>query len=173
MLEGAIRLTAALPCQTPQPTPPNSTFATLEPVLAAEGATLLVSVLQNLAEAQANATEQDPALVSLAPKLHKDMAHVDWAAQTADELLRLQAGIAHQVRTVGFVYLSVLCPQLMAEVHAPAVPATVLSTRARPRASTRGSAARARPAPGGVIRHPRRGGALSDPPRDADVRQTV
>lgn len=80
----------------PQPTPANPTFTSLEPVLAAEGGKLLVEVIQNLAQAQAAATEQDPAKASLAPKLHKEMARIDWTAKTAAQVLRLQAGVAHQ-----------------------------------------------------------------------------
>lgn len=93
----SIVLTTCCASFAPQPTPPNPTFASLEPVLAAEGGKLLVEVLQDLAQAQINATDQDWSQATLAPKLHKDMARVDWKAQTDAELLRLQAGIAHQV----------------------------------------------------------------------------
>ncbi len=90
-------LIAPPPACSPQPTPPDPTFASLEPVLAAEGGNLLVDILRNFSEAQANATEQDPALATLAPKLHKDIARIEWNAKAGPELLRLQAGVAHQV----------------------------------------------------------------------------
>ncbi|GAA5857868.1 hypothetical protein JCM8547_006012 [Rhodosporidiobolus lusitaniae] len=83
--------------QTGVDVPSGSDFATLEPILARAGGDLLVSILQNLADEQASAFPQDPARATLAPKLHKSFARVDWSSKSPVEALRLQRGIGHQV----------------------------------------------------------------------------
>ncbi|GAA6015408.1 hypothetical protein JCM10207_008976 [Rhodosporidiobolus poonsookiae] len=76
--------------------PPDADFLTLEPILARAGGNLLASLLLDLSSAQASATLQDASQATLAPKLHKHSAHVDWATMTGDQVLRLQRGVGHQ-----------------------------------------------------------------------------
>ncbi|SGY44779.1 BQ5605_C001g00200 [Microbotryum silenes-dioicae] len=75
--------------------PPLADFKTLEPILAREGANLLVEVLRNLEKAQANAVAQT-GVVSHASKIVRDHARIVWDRMGSDELKRLQRGIGHQ-----------------------------------------------------------------------------
>ncbi|GAA5887350.1 hypothetical protein JCM5296_007107 [Sporobolomyces johnsonii] len=82
--------------QTRVSVPPHADFPTLEPILAKAGGDLLVSILRDLPSRQAAARPQDPALATLAPKLTKASARIDWAAKSAAEVLRVQRGVGHQ-----------------------------------------------------------------------------
>ncbi|CAG8502383.1 16809_t:CDS:2 [Cetraspora pellucida] len=76
--------------------PSESTYLSLESILAAEGAELLVDTLQYLDYFQANAQEQDVTKVTKAPKIPKDMAEIKWNQITADKLDKLYRAISHQ-----------------------------------------------------------------------------
>ncbi|GAA5965918.1 hypothetical protein JCM21900_006042 [Sporobolomyces salmonicolor] len=82
--------------QTRVSVPPHADFPTLEPILAKAGGDLLVSILRDLPSRQATAFPQDPTLATLAPKLTKASARIDWAAKPAIEVLRVQRGVGHQ-----------------------------------------------------------------------------
>ncbi|GAA5916718.1 hypothetical protein JCM6882_005785 [Rhodosporidiobolus microsporus] len=82
--------------QTPVDVPSDLTFLELEPILARAGGDLVVSILRDLAAAQAAAFPQNPSLATLAPKLHKANAQVRWSQQPPLEVVRLQRGIGHQ-----------------------------------------------------------------------------
>ncbi|SCV74325.1 BQ2448_6757 [Microbotryum intermedium] len=74
---------------------PDAKFKTLEPILAKKGANLLVEVLRDLENAQANAIPQT-GVVSHAPKIVREHARIVWDRVEPEELLRLQRGIGHQ-----------------------------------------------------------------------------
>ncbi|KAM0787861.1 hypothetical protein ACM66B_003913 [Microbotryomycetes sp. NB124-2] len=83
--------------QSRLPVPRDSTFASLEPVLANAGGRLLVDVLRDFDQAKATARPQDSNLASLAPKIVKDHARVNWSEMSSEQLVRLQNGIGHQI----------------------------------------------------------------------------
>ncbi|CAG8614983.1 5714_t:CDS:2 [Dentiscutata heterogama] len=76
--------------------PSESTYLSLESILAAEGAELLVDTLRYLDYFQANAQEQDTTKATKAPKISKDMAEIKWNQITADRLDKLYRAISHQ-----------------------------------------------------------------------------
>ncbi|CAG8596485.1 17283_t:CDS:2 [Dentiscutata erythropus] len=73
--------------------PSESTYQSLESILAAEGAELLVDTLRYLDYFQANAQEQDTTKATKAPKISKDMAEIKWNQITADRLDKLYHSI--------------------------------------------------------------------------------
>ncbi|KAL8281394.1 hypothetical protein RQP46_006078 [Phenoliferia psychrophenolica] len=78
------------------PIPNGADFNALEPVLAKEGADLLVEILRDLPNAQRSATSQDSTRASLAPKLTKPHSRIDWSSPRPS-LLALQRGLSHQL----------------------------------------------------------------------------
>ncbi|KAF0408217.1 Methionyl-tRNA formyltransferase [Gigaspora margarita] len=76
--------------------PSESTYQSLESILAAEGAELLIDTLRYLDYFQANAQEQDITKITKAPKISKDMAEIKWNQITADRLDKLYRAISHQ-----------------------------------------------------------------------------
>ncbi|GAA5848639.1 hypothetical protein JCM5353_002760 [Sporobolomyces roseus] len=53
-------------------------------------------MILSIVKTKENAQVQDSSLATLAPKLTKQLARIDWTRQTATDLSRLQRGIGHQ-----------------------------------------------------------------------------
>jgi methionyl-tRNA formyltransferase len=76
--------------QEPFPIAPDDTFCTLEPKLAAQGAKLLVRVLDDFRRGKTQGVPQDEAQATFARKLAKEDGRVDWSlpAETIRNRLR-------------------------------------------------------------------------------------
>ncbi len=66
--------------QEPAIIEPQDNFATLSAKLAVQGAHLLLQSLAGLAAGTARPQKQDPAQVTLARRIHKDLGRIDWQA---------------------------------------------------------------------------------------------
>jgi methionyl-tRNA formyltransferase len=82
----------AVLAQTELPIGELETAGELHDRLAADGASIVPRVLQELAEGRAREVEQDESLATQAPKLSRDDAVLDWT-RPADELARTVRGL--------------------------------------------------------------------------------
>ncbi len=73
------------------PIAPGETFGTLNARLAELGATALLQAVEQLAEGTARPTPQDDADACYAPKITRQMAHLDWRAPAEELARRLRA----------------------------------------------------------------------------------
>ncbi|KAK4053243.1 Methionyl-tRNA formyltransferase [Microbotryomycetes sp. JL221] len=83
--------------QTKLQVPDFATFETLEPILAQMGSNLLIDVLRNFSKVKKDAQGQDSKLATLAPKITKQHARIQWKDMTREEIVRMQRGFGHQV----------------------------------------------------------------------------
>ncbi len=70
----------------------DDTAGTLEAKLAALGAEVMLATLRGIAEGTLKAQPQDHAQATLAPKIKKELAHIDWT-RSAQELFNLIRGL--------------------------------------------------------------------------------
>ncbi|CAB4413455.1 unnamed protein product [Rhizophagus irregularis] len=76
--------------------PQNSTYITLEYLLATKGAELLIDTLRKFNYYKKNAKEQDASKITKAPKIKKEMSKIKWSQISAQQLEQLYRAISHQ-----------------------------------------------------------------------------
>ncbi|RIA92201.1 formyl transferase [Glomus cerebriforme] len=76
--------------------PSNSTYITLESLLATKGAELLIDTLRNFDYYKENAKKQDASKITKAPKIQKEMSEIKWSQISAQQLEQLHRAISHQ-----------------------------------------------------------------------------
>ncbi|KDQ07317.1 hypothetical protein BOTBODRAFT_180832 [Botryobasidium botryosum FD-172 SS1] len=75
--------------QRPVTISPTATFQSIQPILAKEGAELLIQVLRDMLAGEAVSTPQDPALATTARLIRPRHCHVDWSTWDAPKVERL------------------------------------------------------------------------------------
>ncbi|CAG8487820.1 5336_t:CDS:2 [Funneliformis mosseae] len=104
--------------------PPNSTYNTLESLLATKGAELLIDTLKNFDYHKDNAKEQDALKISKAPKIRKEMSEIKWSHISAQQLEQLDRAISHQLHNISLPSLSQ--QQLLSQPGKTLRPGTIL-----------------------------------------------
>ena len=84
------------------PIDPEDTFDALHETLSTMGAELLVRAVRGVADGMVTGTPQDPSLVTLAPRLERDVGHIDWN-DDPEKIVNLIRGLSSQPGAYSFL----------------------------------------------------------------------
>lgn len=84
------------------PIDPEDTFDDLHETLSTMGAELLVRAVRGVVDGTVTGVPQDPSLVTLAPRLERDVGHIDWN-DDPEKIVNLIRGLSSQPGAYGFL----------------------------------------------------------------------
>jgi len=84
------------------PIDPDDTFDDLHEALSTMGATLLVRAVRGVVDGTITGTAQESSLVTLAPRLERDVGHIDWNADP-EQIVNLIRGLSSQPGAYSFL----------------------------------------------------------------------